>query len=518
VLALVLVAPAVPTALATATADGTSSADPVEQRPTPRKVLDTLAWSSEHDDTLLSPLVSATATQGGTEDLRAAYDAGRAWADARLSTADRPALEDALVALYAHAPADIGPEAMDTDTVPRPYVAPLAVLVQLAAHEQIEPTPLTPHPRANAHASAERLAFTAGALEPARAALHDARAGSPVDEVTPLDPLGLVVLGSTGDDTYDPHTIAEPFRWQGPIVLVEPGGDDTYNVPVASRSLLDTVPILGFDTWSIDYGGLALELAGNDTYNSDVAKSRSRYPQVMLEERGDDTYGHLGLQRSIAYTSSGQALLHDEQGNDTYQVEDRGLAHANSLTTRQESIAILADKNGNDTYHAYTAPEPNEATQGRTHAFAENAGAIAHIRDYSGRDRYISNILAHGKASDDGTAFFWDERGADEYFADLVGGSYGIKTISESGVFFAPTTRSAGYFLETEGIDEYEWNRICGQCSVTRIPSNSQTEVSSQPARRWGIFVDCQADSGDPVPCPDEQRRVLERVLEGERP
>jgi hypothetical protein len=518
VLALVLVAPAVPTALATATADGTSSADPVEQRPTPRKVLDTLAWSSEHDDTLLSPLVSATATQGGTEDLRAAYDAGRAWADARLSTADRPALEDALVALYAHAPADIGPEAMDTDTVPRPYVAPLAVLVQLAAHEQIEPTPLTPDPRANAHASAERLAFTAGALEPARAALHDARAGSPVDEVTPLDPLGLVVLGSTGDDTYDPHTIAEPFRWQGPIVLVEPGGDDTYNVPVASRSLLDTVPILGFDTWSIDYGGLALELAGNDTYNSDVAKSRSRYPQVMLEERGDDTYGHLGLQRSIAYTSSGQALLHDEQGNDTYQVEDRGLAHANSLTTRQESIAILADKNGNDTYHAYTAPEPNEATQGRTHAFAENAGAIAHMRDYSGDDAYISNLISLARAGDDGTAFFWEQQGGERYYLPTLGPEFGVKSLEERGVISAPAQRSPVYFLDSKGADTYSWDSVCGICTIPHYPENGKTEVDTNPERRWGIFVDCQADSGDPVPCPDEQRRVLERVLEGERP
>jgi hypothetical protein len=511
VLALVLVAPAVPTALATATADGTSSADPVEQRPTPRKVLDTLAWSSEHDDTLLSPLVSATATQGGTEDLRAAYDAGRAWADARLSTADRPALEDALVALYAHAPADIGPEAMDTDTVPRPYVAPLAVLVQLAAHEQIEPTPLTPHPRANAHASAERLAFTAGALEPARPALHDARAGSPVDEVTPLDPLGLVVLGSTGDDTYDPHTIAEPFRWQGPIVLVEPGGDDTYNVPVASRSLLDTVPILGFDTWSIDYGGLALEVAGNDTYNSDVAKSRSRYPQVMLEERGDDTYGHLGLQRSIAYTSSGQALLHDEQGNDTYQVEDRGLAHANSLTTRQESIAILADKNGNDTYHANT-----ENGGGRTLAYADKAGAVAHLRDYQGDDDYTANILSYAKSGDDGTSFFWDEKGDDAFHVDLLCTSFGGKSLEERGLIFAPTQRSAAYFLDTQGSDDYAWKRTCPV--PVHFPDNNKTDVDSHDDRKWGIFVDCQADPGDPVPCPDEQRRVLERILESERP
>lgn len=486
-----------------------------------RSAEDGLRWSTTETQALVAPLVGGAGLAGWTGETLAAYRDGLAWAHERAHTTDHTTLARALAETLRHAPS-ADPSALEPDrldAVPGPFVGPLATLLAAQARLATQPsTPLDPGlgPWESAQALTLTGAWTLGVVDATLPALHAAAPAAPSTPL-PLDPFGLVVLGSPHDDRYTPTSLG-PLTWQGPILLVEPGGDDTYEVPIAARAILETptIPVTEWQRFRSDPGSIALELDGDDTYRAKTAAAVQSpiAPHVLVDEAGDDTYGDLDHPRSLAAAVPGFAFLGDRDGNDTYRVKDRGLAYALSVVPEETgaAVAVLADWTGDDVYEAKIGSQLNDAA-GRTHARAANVGATGILRDYSGADTYRASHLAFALSNDDGMTLFIDDQGRDSYFEHLYGGGFGEKSIEEEGLQNAPLRRSVAYFLDGDGVDDYEWEDIC--CDAKAI-GNERMFFDADPEERWGIFVDCTTAEGDPVPCPARQREVLERIVESE--
>src|ERR1051326_4029064 len=112
--------------------------------------------------------------------------------------------------------------------------------------------------------------------------------GSLLDTMTPL---GRVVVGSMGDDTYDGKPIA---------ILIELGGNDTYHCPVGA---------------GVDGIGLAIDLSGDDTYevHEDFAfGSGNTGVGILLDCDGDDHY--VAKNGSLGSALFGVGVLVDRAG------------------------------------------------------------------------------------------------------------------------------------------------------------------------------------------------------------
>ena len=183
-------------------------------------------------------------------------------------------------------------------------------------------------------------------------------------------PLGPIVINGRGNDacSFDPE-VGQPGSTPYPFIIIDLGGNDTYNNVASNRGPDNPVSIV-------------IDLAGNDRYVSADKKTPSFGGALLgysflVDASGNDRYEAQNLtQGSGAF---GVGVLSDNAGYDTYD----------AFTAAQGGgafgLGVLIDRNGNDRYHAY------QQCQG--YGFTKGCGVLI---DSSGDDRYIaddSNIV-----------------------------------------------------------------------------------------------------------------------------
>ncbi|HUR69882.1 MAG TPA: hypothetical protein VM370_11610 [Candidatus Thermoplasmatota archaeon] len=417
--------------------------------------------------------------------------------------------------------------------VPADIRAPFAQLVQSVAVAYEAQTPIATGvvarvPTASGApdlmlTSTERDATLANALSIV-AAQNDFRAAVAGLEwpaaSTPIfsDPNGLVVLGSTGDDTFERTSVQ-----RDPVLIVDASGNDVYHT-TAAGACADPANLIH------DCNGLAVS--------------------VVVDLQGDDTYAYSGVPTNVDGSGSlgGIGVLVDATGSDSYLsnfVQPASLGpfwggvlgyiDAGSQGYGLAGVGIQIDAVGNDVYEADVTSHGNSIW-----AFAQgfgNAGGVGISADGSGDDEWLSYGFDTGIGSGrfqglypGGTGFFGGVGvlsdtglGSDDYYAwdnatttDFY--AYGFGAFGGTGVFFedggdddyqavesaknpfiVPLLNCAfgtasfaglGVFLEMGGNDHYFGD--------TRSPRGVATmnEGFGGPAEGEGVFLDVSGDDG----------------------
>ncbi len=478
-----------------------------------------MTWSQTHHDTLIAALVPGAGLQGWHHEAITAYHDGHTWAKQRLATSDRATLATALTAtLEAH---NLPSAPTNLDRLPAAYISPVATLLQaqqataLAARSLPNPD-LTPW--AFTRALGQDSAWLLGALEATLPALRTAAATSPIPQAFALDTLGMILIGSHGDDTYHPHELAPDVIWNGTLLVVEPGGNDTYHVNVASRATVTLPPLPGEERClpedqtldeipckrATTHPSLAIELGGDDRYKGQTANARAIGTIGLLyEDAGNDTYGNFQTENAIGHANTAASFVLEMAGTDTYRTKWLGLADA------FQGIAIMDDREGDDTYYGHVG-----LGGGFTHATSAWPGSLATLRDWQGDDEYRAHSAAYASALGDGHALLLDDAGADTYNLSYHGLTFGDRYNGGDGIIEHPTNHALAYFLDGGGDDAYQINEIIDGITTGPV-GNDLVDVRDGPNREpWGIFVDCETPDEASFPCEHVQDQVLVRMVE----
>jgi len=509
-LALLLVLVPASASLGTAIPDTPSTSPTAAQGLPIGDTTDTVA-----EDASVQPLLDATALYGSEDTVLDAYHEGQTWTHRQLA-GNAPTMATALSALYAELGID--------ERVPVDQISKLDSLVRRATATLITAqtpplTELTDTPSAaqladpiqqsrstNAHG-----AFLLGIADTIVNTLEDENVFT--EDPTFVDPLGVIIIGGTDDNHYTPTR--DPVSYRGPHLVIEPDGDDTYDVPVAARAPLEPVNPNGPPRAYTEIAPIALEFDGNDTYNQKVASSTrgSTTQAILLDRHGHDQYATNNIPKTTAFATPGFAYLRDDTGNDTYHAQHHGIAQGGgngpSLLLGGPGSAYLWDRSGHDTYDGNYQQGPGGGAY--THAYAEDAGAIAHLRDDRGNDTYENNIIGMAESVGDSIAILEDRHGDDSYTVDYGAFTFGYhyrgsNSITES----TPINRGFGYFLDANGTDTHQYP---GWSGPPREPTNNDTRVTSFTDHRYSAFVDCQTPTTADYPCPDEQDHVARTLL-----
>jgi len=273
---------------------------------------------------------------------------------------------------------------------------------------------------------------------------------------------GTIAIGTLRDDT-----------WEGEYaVLIEPGGDDTYNNCRIGAS---------YGTRGNSYGYF-IDLEGDDFYNCpdtditigaailgtaafyDIGQGNDRYYTgscalgaamcgiaTFYDDGGSDIYrskvysqGAAGYGIGVMVDASVQAPpeTSTDEGtpdpvdiaqfdNDSYYAWTNSQAFARTL-----GFAICSNERGNDTYEAggvyLHAPLFADRYQSFSQGFAigergiDYAGGIALIVDYDGNDRYLGDIYNQGVGYWYSAGLLYDVAGNDSYEMTQYGQGSGI--------------------------------------------------------------------------------------------
>jgi hypothetical protein len=298
------------------------------------------------------------------------------WAHDRLAGAPAPLAEAdlaaATLALYAAAGAD--PTGAEVEALHRDASALgpggsvlgglVAVLAEayaaqavIAAH--VDPAARPMLPLAATEAGAANAARVLGALDAVRVQAH----ALPPQGFR--DPLGLVVLGSPGDDVH----LRAPGRFPDPVLLLDPAGND-----------LDRTS-----------AGAACPAPPND-----IATCNGLALAVRADFAGDDTYD-FEAPHGVAHGSGalgGLGILLDHDGHDTYVARQR-VAHGPFVTyyingvmqgSGEGGLGLLVDRAGDDHY-LFQGHSSTRELFGQGQGFA-GLGGLGALLDGAGRDTY----------------------------------------------------------------------------------------------------------------------------------
>jgi hypothetical protein len=247
-------------------------------------------------------------------------------------------------------------------------------------------------------------------------------------------PLGRVVLHDGGAQTLADG--GAPI-----LLLVDTGGDDRYEAPVAATSGL------GYPV------SVAIDVAGNDQYGYPgsegepelpglpPADAAGRAPPIPPGAAPGSTYGpisrsHVGRQGSGVL---GAGLLFDLGGSDRYT----------SLKLSQGAgvlgVGAIYDADGDDTYRC---------EQGCQGAGSYGIGLLV---DRAGRDTYTGAQMVQGFAYVRGFGYLHDERGDDTYLALLgdadLGGVQLYPNAQNPGRSNTSLAQGAGFGRRADGSD-----------------------------------------------------------------
>jgi len=372
--------------------------------------------------------------------------------------------------------------------------------------------------------------------------------GEPIVMETPI---GNIVFGSEGSDTYDsPNT----------LLLVDPAGNDIYNGRVAANSFENPISVLidveGNDTYngdSVTQGcglmgiGLLYDLEGRDLYSAKcLAQGCSVLGVgVLYDAVGDDTYrGDMNVQAAGHY---GMAILADLSGNDNYNA----IAYAQA-SAGNRCQAYLIDAKGNDNYYVspkvvkgyeeagydmYTGFNTNNS-QGcgwgnRNITTGERgvAGGIAGLMDISGDDIYQGGVWVLGGGYWGGIGFVVDTDGDDIYescyysqasachygigmHADIGGNDkYALRTVGGGAGLSFTWDRGLSLLINDGGDDRYittktslgyawseyddkgeEWQDMCYSIFVDTEGNDNYYDYDGMGFGRGGYFIDAQGN------------------------
>jgi len=287
-------------------------------------------------------------------------------------------------------------------------------------------------------------------------------------------PRGALIVGSPGDDHH-----------AGPVwLVVEPGGDDTYELEGVEQGVSLIVDFAGNDLYRAveSYSlGAALcglswleDLSGDDSYEaagcSLTMGAAVLGVGVLVDRSGSDRYKGEGFCQGAAMFGLG--LLLDTAGDDSYEA-----AFCGQGAVVGSGGAMLADLGGDDSYRAQGAV-PDWREPGATKSWAQGAalgirpfaaGGLALLYDRSGDDSYSVDYFGQGAGHWGAAGLLIDRDGSDLYragryaqgcglhraaglLADLGGDDrYEIEAVGQG----AGEDRALGILLETRGCDTY---------------------------------------------------------------
>ncbi|HUV30759.1 MAG TPA: hypothetical protein VMY05_06715 [Acidobacteriota bacterium] len=165
---------------------------------------------------------------------------------------------------------------------------------------------------------------------------------------------GLIVVGTSGDDTYD--------YLAPPLIIFDGGGNDVYRL----AGYPDKYPLT-----------VIIDVAGNDRYiSNDSTKPGIGGAvigmSVLIDLSGDDYYQAVNLAQGAGLFGIGAVM--DLQGNDVYA------ARTFSQGAAAFGIGILADSSGNDSLFCLSSSQGFGYTRG--------CGLLV---NYEGDDRYVAD-------------------------------------------------------------------------------------------------------------------------------
>ncbi len=337
-------------------------------------------------------------------------------------------------------------------------------------------------------------------------------------------PAGDIIFGGKQDDTYTSPNA---------LLLVDAGGNDTYNGRVASNTFENPVSVLidigGNDTYAgkeatqgcgILGVGVLMDMGGNDTY---TAKNMAQACAIvgvgaLYDQNGDDQYNcDVTAQAAGHY---GMAVLFDGAGNDSYKAV--GMAQASVGNACQ---AYLVDISGDDTY--YVTSEVVKGYEGMEYDLFEGsvgnnsqgcawgqrnvespergiAGGIAGLIDIRGNDKYEGGLWVMGCGYWSGVGFLVDTAGDDRYtscyYSQASVAHYGVGMLADIGGndvhelvkygggagFGFVWDRGLGVFIDDGGDDVYVGEQSIGGVSWSAYDEKG---IENQDMN-YAIFID----------------------------
>ncbi len=291
-------------------------------------------------------------------------------------------------------------------------------------------------------------------------------------------PWGAVVLGTPGHDIYRERA----------LLIVDPGGGDSYRLPDARWPAVQMIIDLGGDDSYRSEGGFALggalmgaswleDVSGDDSYWSGPFSQGcgALGVGVLVDRRGDDSYRGGYLCQGASFFGTG-ALI-DMEGDDSYDA-DFGAQGASFAA----GSALLADLAGDDRYHA-GGRFRSWRSPGATKSFAQGCaagirpfipGGRAVLFDRSGEDSLSISYMGQGAGYWGGYGLLLSGGGDDSYRAERyaqgcglhfatgalveLGGndSYALEGVGQG----AGEDRAWGFLLEAAGDDIYNSARM----------------------------------------------------------
>lgn len=267
---------------------------------------------------------------------------------------------------------------------------------------------------------------------------------------------GRIVLGSAGNDTYEPLSY---------LLILDTGGNDTYHgggVSDNKHPVSIIIDYYGDDTYHSDIGcgtgiagyGIVVDYEGNDKYTaSKFGLGTGIFGQgLILELSGNDEYttDMYGIGAGIC----GTGVISDISGNDSYIGFQccQGFGYV-------KGCGLLIDKDGDDTYIARddTIKYPSAQTEEHNTSLAQGvgcgiradytdghsmAGGVGMLIDGGGDDKYSCGVFGQGCGYWFGTGILMDFQGNDEY--------RGVWYVQGAGAHFA-----LGVLMDSTGDDRY---------------------------------------------------------------
>ena len=358
-------------------------------------------------------------------------------------------------------------------------------------------------------------------------ALADVLEKAPVETAfTVSTPAGDIIFGSKQNDTYTSPNA---------LLLVDAGGNDTYNGRVASNTFENPVSVLidldGNDTYTgkeatqgcgILGVGVLMDLGGSDTYTAKYMAQGCAIVGVgaLYDQTGDDKYTCDVTAQAAAHY--GMAVLADCAGSDAYKAV--GLAQASAGNCGQ---AYLADISGNDTY--YVSPQLEDDYLGLNYGGHDGwngnnsqgcgwgqravetplrglSGGIAGLIDISGNDKYTGGLWVLGVGYWGGVGFLTDIGGDDRYescyysqasvahygvglLADIGGNDQHLLTNEGCGASFGfAWDRGLGLLINDGGNDTYDTMQSSGGSSWSEYDEKGREDQDMC----YAIFIDTE--------------------------
>ncbi len=295
----------------------------------------------------------------------------------------------------------------------------------------------------------------------------DVMKGNTLEKTITMDTkYGRIVLGSDGNDTYEPL----PY-----LLIVDFGGDDIYyggGVSSKKNPVSLIIDYKGNDKYQGKTGcgtgiagyGFVIDFEGNDTYcsNSSGIGTGIFGQGIILDHAGDDSY--MIEAYGIGAGLFGTGVVSDLSGNDCYT----GFQGCQGFGF-VKGCGILIDRQGNDTYVARddTVKYPSSQTAEHNISLAQGmgfgiradyidghsmAGGVGILIDGVGDDKYSCGVFGQGCGYWFGAGMLIDYSGHDEY--------NGVWYVQGAGAHFA-----LGILIDSAGSDRFTATKNMAQAA-----------------------------------------------------